>query len=242
MASATLPDAVLGEQHSVTGRQRTFGSDQSKTSPLPGSAPSIMMASAPKSATRERAGWPAANALITGIRTGLDGLLGGFVAVELGNARPARWTISTTRSGSSLRKIPTVIVSGGRRRTMSRPGRRQSGASTRTNSARCVGSHSDGRRPSSSLVTPQIFTNMAPTRPLGWSDHLCVRRVREGDGSPRRSPRSRGFRRREVRDAGLGKRYGIAAVPHAGLCGAHHACRHLWGHADRSLLVDFEGH
>jgi len=41
---------------------------------------------------------------------------------------------------------------------------------------------------------------------------------------------------------GLGKRCGIAAVPNAGLCNAHHAFRHLRGHADRPLLVDLEGH
>src|SRR5437763_8791926 len=73
---------------------------------------------------------------------------------------PAPLTTCTTRSGSSLRKTPTVRISGGSRRTMSRTivGLiwRGDGAKMKPTASAPMATAS---RASSSLVVPQILTN-----------------------------------------------------------------------------------
>ena len=76
---------------------------------------------------------------------------------------PERWTRSTTRLGWSSRNTPTVRISGGSRRVMSKACCtaiwRGDGANTNPTASAPIAT---AKRASSSLVIPQIFTNMAP--------------------------------------------------------------------------------
>ena len=91
-----------GEQHSVTGRWRTFGER-----PVEDLA-AARFGAVDHDGVGAEIGDPREGGMAGGERldhcgnSGPDstGILGGFVAVG-GRRRPARWTISTTRSGSS---------------------------------------------------------------------------------------------------------------------------------------------
>jgi hypothetical protein len=107
------------------------------------------------------------------------------------------------------------------------------------------------RRLPPETMTVGIFRNELPERVVEIVQRAGLRAAQlHGDESAEDARRVRSripvvikaFADEKCVIAGLGKRCDIAAVPHAGLCDAHHACRHLRGHADRSLLVDFEGH
>src|SRR3954463_14709275 len=90
--------------------------------------------------------------------------------------RPDALTTSTTRSGSSFRNTPTVRTSGGRRRTMSRT---CAGLTWRGDGAKMKPTASapmaTANRASSSVVVPQILTNIPP----GYWRGLCVQAIVE---------------------------------------------------------------
>ena len=78
---------------------------------------------------------------------------------------PAWWTSLMTRAGSSSRNTPTVRISGGRRRVMSNTccgaTWRGDGAKTKPSASAPIATANSA---SSSLVMPQIFTNMLVER------------------------------------------------------------------------------
>ena len=182
-----------GEDHAQVGRD-VGGRDPSRTAcPSPGAGASTSTRSVPYRSARRSSGDVALNALIT------QRMLLATSAVCSGVSRPwswtaltpARWAISTTRPGSSSRNTPTVRISGGRRRVMSYT---CCGAICRGEGAKMKPTASapiaTANSASSSLVMPQILTNMssrtvptararrrercAPRTASGWTDRMCT--------------------------------------------------------------------
>ena len=121
MAAPTLSGRRPPETMSRRGSTTPSASRQSKSSPDPGLAPSIINSWAPYSEKWMILGCPAGKALM--VRPTLSAIHRVCSADSIPwswTARNPRWlAMSMTRWGASSRKTPTVTISRGRRLTMS---------------------------------------------------------------------------------------------------------------------------
>src|SRR5947207_8064819 len=130
------------------------------------------------------AGSPVANAwMSTGIRWRTHRACSGVSRpCSCAPLRPTLLTISTTRAGDSLRKTPMVMISGGRRLTMSATSAgeiwRGEGAKTKPTASACMATASSA---SSSLVVPHTLTNTVE-RYRTTRSRQVVRAVGDRDG------------------------------------------------------------
>ena len=166
---------------------------------------------------------------------------------------PAALTISTTRREASSRNTPTVMISGGSRRAMSRAWVtaiwRGEGANTKPTASAPMATAS---RASSSLVIPQILTNtptpyrrarLVPVLPAAGGRWSGGQRGAQGG---HRGGRSRRGHQGLARPARRGSRPGAARRRRAGprmpdSATAHHARRHPRRQPHGPGGVDLEG-
>src|SRR5688500_13950692 len=213
-------------------------SDQSKTWPEPGLSESIITMSAPNPAARARSGSPPGNALMTtGTRARTQRVSSADSwPCSCAARRPAWLVISTTRSRASLRKMPTVRISGGSRLAMSaaRDAARKRGDDGTKLKPTASAPMATARRASSSDVMPQTLTN---TR---W--RLSTRDPEIGDRSGGIASRHHRLADEHGVEAGLHEPLRVVPPPDAGLGHPHHALGHGGADAHGPLGVDLEGH
>src|SRR2546423_6193319 len=212
---------------------------QSKTWPDPGDGASIMMASAPYEAAPVSAGSPATKAWMrNGTRSRTKRACSGVSRpCSCAPRKPVWLTISTTRSGVSLRNTPTVRISGGRRFTMSAA---RAGAIWRGDGAKmkptASAPNATARSASSSLVVPQTLTNMEQRYRSACVDTSYERT----NGAGAVGGGDNGLADEDGVVAGIGEAGDVSGIGDTGFGNTDDVRRDGGGHDVRPLAIDLE--